>query len=80
MVVFVTRGGQLFSVVRSMEEFNPELISHTLVLIAWSALWHRRAHYDPTFHAIVALKPARQAALQTILFVEDARFRDARLP
>jgi len=34
MVVFVTRGGQPFSVVRSMEEFNPELISHTLALIA----------------------------------------------
>jgi hypothetical protein len=28
MVVFVTRGGQPFSVVRSMETFNPELISH----------------------------------------------------
>lgn len=34
MVVFVTRGGQPFSVVRSMEEFNPKLISHTLALIA----------------------------------------------
>jgi hypothetical protein len=34
MVVFVTRGGQPFSVVRSMEAFNPELISHTLALIA----------------------------------------------
>ncbi|HBZ7539189.1 TPA: conjugation system SOS inhibitor PsiB, partial [Klebsiella pneumoniae] len=34
MIVFVTRGGQPFSVVRSMEEFNPELISHTLALIA----------------------------------------------
>ena len=34
MVVFVTRSGQPFSVVRSMEEFNPELISHTLALIA----------------------------------------------
>lgn len=34
MIVFVTRGGQPFSVVRSMEAFNPELISHTLALIA----------------------------------------------
>ncbi|HDS8778844.1 TPA: conjugation system SOS inhibitor PsiB [Klebsiella michiganensis] len=34
MIVFVTRGGQPFSVVRSMEEFNPALISHTLALIA----------------------------------------------
>ncbi|HBT4425150.1 TPA: conjugation system SOS inhibitor PsiB, partial [Klebsiella pneumoniae] len=34
MIVFVTRGGQPFSVVRSIEEFNPELISHTLALIA----------------------------------------------
>lgn len=30
----MTRGGQPFSVVRSMETFNPELISHTLALIA----------------------------------------------
>ena len=34
VAVFVTRGGQPFSVVRSMEAFNPELISHTLALIA----------------------------------------------
>lgn len=34
----------------------------------------------PSSHAIVTLKPARQAALQAIMFVEDARFRGARLP
>ncbi|MBW5995879.1 conjugation system SOS inhibitor PsiB [Klebsiella michiganensis] len=34
MVVFITRGGQPFSVVRTMTTFNPELINHTLSLIA----------------------------------------------
>ncbi|MCE1416799.1 conjugation system SOS inhibitor PsiB [Enterobacter hormaechei] len=34
MVVFVTRGGQPFSVVRAMDTFNQELITHTLALIA----------------------------------------------
>lgn len=34
----------------------------------------------PSSHAIVTLKPARQAALQAIMFVEDARLRGARLP
>lgn len=34
MVIFVTRGGQPFSVVRAMDSFNPELITHTLALIA----------------------------------------------
>ncbi|HBQ8666506.1 TPA: conjugation system SOS inhibitor PsiB family protein, partial [Klebsiella pneumoniae] len=32
-VVFVTRDGQPFSVVRVMDAFNPELITHTLDLI-----------------------------------------------
>ena len=34
----------------------------------------------PSSQAIVTLKPARQAALQAIMFVEDARLRGARLP
>ncbi|UTJ60292.1 plasmid SOS inhibition protein A [Klebsiella michiganensis] len=34
----------------------------------------------PSSHAIVTLKPARQAALQAIMFVEDAQLRGARLP
>ncbi|AUW02065.1 TPA: conjugation system SOS inhibitor PsiB [Klebsiella michiganensis] len=34
MVVFITRGGQPFSVVRTMTEFNPVLINQTLSLIA----------------------------------------------
>ncbi|HIA8382681.1 TPA: conjugation system SOS inhibitor PsiB, partial [Klebsiella pneumoniae] len=33
IVVFVTRDGQPFSVVRVMDAFNPELITHTLDLI-----------------------------------------------
>ncbi|HDT6064181.1 TPA: plasmid SOS inhibition protein A, partial [Enterobacter kobei] len=31
-------------------------------------------------HALVTLKPARQAALQAIMSVEDARQRGTRLP
>ncbi|KAA0475157.1 plasmid SOS inhibition protein A, partial [Salmonella enterica] len=31
-------------------------------------------------HALVTLKPARQAALQAILTVEESRRRGARLP
>lgn len=34
----------------------------------------------PSSHAIVTLKHARQAALQAIMFVEDAQLRGARLP
>lgn len=34
----------------------------------------------PSTHALVTLKPARQAALQAIISVETARERGARLP
>ncbi len=34
----------------------------------------------PSSSALVSLKPARQAALQAIMTVEEARQRGARLP
>ncbi|MFV9063769.1 plasmid SOS inhibition protein A, partial [Enterobacter roggenkampii] len=34
----------------------------------------------PSSHALVSLKPARQAAIQAISHVESARERGARLP
>ncbi|VTM94241.1 plasmid SOS inhibition protein A [Raoultella planticola] len=34
----------------------------------------------PSSNSLVTLKPARQAVLQAIMFVEDARLRGARLP
>ena len=34
----------------------------------------------PSSHAIVTLKPARQAALQAIMFVEDAQLRGRVCP
>lgn len=79
MVVFIPVSGRPFSVIRTLPSWSPEVISHTLSLVA---------HLDadggrimiPLSHTLVALKPARQTVLQAIMTVEEFRRRGARLP
>lgn len=92
LLVLLSSGGEVVRTLYQSDTLQPDRISQLIAQLAGMRRFNCTARtvanlmsgecdsMIPSSHALVSLKPARQAAIQAISHVESARERGARLP